>query len=76
MKTFAFKSKLENNKVPVPEHLFAELEEMNNREVRVILLMEEPDEFDDEAFNDFASQFFSKYANNLDAVKKLLKNIK
>lgn len=73
MKTFAFKSQLENNKIPVPDKFFAEMKNLNNKEVRVILLMEEVNEFDDDAFNEFARQFFSKYASNLDAIKNMIK---
>lgn len=74
MKSLAFKSKIENNKIPVPETMFADLKDMNLKEVRVIVLMEELDEFDDDAFKEFARQFFKKYASNLDRIKKMIDN--
>jgi len=49
---------------------------MNNKDVRVILLMEEVDEFDETAFKEFAKIFFTKYAYNLDSFKKLIEKIK
>ncbi len=76
MKSIAFKSKIENNKIPVPEGNFADLKDMNLKEVRVIVLMEEVEEFDDEAFEEFTKQFFKKYSSNLDRIKQMLDNTK
>ncbi len=76
MKSIAFKSKVENNKIPIPENLFADLKDMNLKEVRVIVLMEELEEFDDEAFDKFASTFFKKYASNLEKIKHMIDNSK
>ena len=76
MKTLAFKSRVENNKISLPDELFGEWQEMNNKDVRVILLMEEVDEFDEAAFKEFAKLFFTKYAYNLDSFKKLIEKIK
>jgi hypothetical protein len=74
MKSIAFKSKIENNKIPIPEKLFGELKDVNLKQVRVIVMMEEIEEFDDEAFNHFASQFFKKYASNLEKIKNMIDN--
>jgi hypothetical protein len=76
MKSIAFKSKIENNKIPVPENLFADLKDVNLKEVRVIVMMEEVEEFDDAAFNEFASHFFKKYASNLAKIKQMIDNSK
>jgi hypothetical protein len=74
MKSIAFKSKIENHKIPVPENLLVEIKDHNPREVRVIVLMEEVEEFDDNAFKEFASMFFRKYASNLEKIKKMIDN--
>lgn len=76
MKSIAFKSKIENNKIPVPETMFADLKDMNLKEVRVIVMMEEQEEFDDHAFNKFAETFFKKYASNLEKIKQMIDNPK
>jgi hypothetical protein len=76
MKSFAFKSKIENNVIVVPKHLESDLKHLNTGEVRVILLVEEMAEFDDAAFKEFASQFFKKYESNLDQIKKMIDNSK
>lgn len=76
MKSIAFKSKIENNKIPVPESMFADLKEMNLKEVRVIVLMEEQEEFDDVAFKEFSAQFFKKYASNLERIRGMIDNTK
>jgi hypothetical protein len=74
MKSFAFKSKIEDNAIVVPEHLAKDLKDMNTGEVRVILLVEDIAEFDDAAFKEFAAQFFRKYASNLEQIKKMIDN--
>jgi len=74
MKTFAFKSKVENNKIDVPDSMFAEMQNLNNKEIRVIVLMEELEEFDDAAFKEFTKIFFKKYASNLETIKNMIKN--
>ncbi len=76
MKSLAFKSKIENNKITLPEKLFGEIKDMNHKDVRVILLMEEIEEFDDNAFNEFSKLFFQKYASNLEKIKKMIDNNK
>ncbi len=76
MKSIAFKSKIENNKIPVPDSMFADLKDMNLKDVRVIVLMEELEEFDDAAFKEFSSQFFKKYASNLEKIKSMIDNTK
>ncbi len=76
MKSIAFKSKIENNKIPVPEKHFADLKDMNLKDVRVIVMIEELEEFDDSAFNEFAQQFFKKYASNLERIKSMIDNNK
>jgi chemotaxis protein CheY-P-specific phosphatase CheC len=76
MKTLAFKSKVENNKIFIPDEMFAEIKDMNHKDVRVILLMEETDEFNEEAFKEFAKIFFTRYATNLESFKKLIEKSK
>ncbi len=76
MKSIAFKSQIENNKIPIPTKHFADLKDMNLKDVRVIVLIEELEEFDDSAFNEFAQQFFKKYASNLDRIKSMIDNSK
>jgi hypothetical protein len=76
MKSIAFKSKVELNKIPIPEKHFADLKDMNLKDVRVIVLMEELEEFDDSAFNEFTNQFFKKYAANLERIKSMIDNSK
>ena len=76
MKTLAFKSTVENNKLFIPDEMFAEMKDMNHKEVRVILMMEEAGEFDEEAFKEFARLFFTKYAKNIESFKKLIEQFK
>ncbi len=76
MKTLAFKSKVENNKISIPDEMFAQIKDMNNKDVRVILLMEETGEFDEDAFREFAKIFFSRYATNLKSFKELIEKSK
>lgn len=76
MKTLAFKSRVENNKLTIPDEMFAQIKDMNNKDVRVILLMEETGEFNEEAFKEFAKIFFSRYATNLESFKKLIEQTK
>ncbi len=76
MKTLAFKSKVENNKISIPDEMFAQIKDMNQKDVRVILLMEETGEFNEEAFKEFAKIFFTRYATNLESFKKLIEQSK
>jgi len=76
MKTLAFKSKVENNKISIPDEMFAQVKDMNQKDVRVILLMEETGEFNEEAFKEFAKIFFTRYATNLESFKKLIEQTK
>ncbi|MBW6477792.1 MAG: hypothetical protein K0B37_00060 [Bacteroidales bacterium] len=76
MKTIAFKSKVENNKLSIPDEMFAKIKDMNQKEVRVILLMEETGEFNEEAFKEFAKIFFTRYATNLKSFKELIEKSK
>ena len=76
MKTLAFKSKVENNKISIPDEMFAQVKDMNQKDVRVILLMEETGEFNEEAFKEFAKIFFTRYATNLESFKKLIEQSK
>lgn len=76
MKTYAFKSKIENHKIPVPENFFADLQNLEGKDVRVILLAEESSEFNEEAFKEFTKYFFQKYSNNIDTIKKIINNTK
>jgi hypothetical protein len=76
MKTLAFKSRVENNKLTIPDEMFAQIKDMNHKEVRVILLMEETGEFNEEAFKEFAKIFFTRYATNLESFKKLIEQTK
>ncbi len=76
MKTLAFKSKVENNKISIPDEMFAKIKDMNQKDVRVILLMEETGEFNEEAFKEFAKIFFTRYATNLESFKKLIEQSK
>ncbi len=76
MKSIAFKSTIENNKIPVPAKHFADLKDMNLKDVRVIVMIEEIEEFDDSAFNEFTKQFFKKYASNLERIKSMIDNSK
>jgi len=76
MKSIAFKSKIENNRIPVPDKHFGDLKDMNLKDVRVIVLMEELEEFDDDAFKEFARLFFKKYASNLEKIKSMIDNSK
>ncbi len=76
MKTLAFKSKVENNKISIPDEMFADIKDMNQKDVRVILLMEETGEFNEEAFKEFAKIFFTRYATNLKSFKELIEKSK
>jgi len=76
MKTLAFKSKVENNKISIPDEMFAQIKDMNQKDVRVILLMEETGEFNEAAFKEFAKIFFTRYATNLESFKKLIEQSK
>ncbi|MFP4288999.1 MAG: hypothetical protein ACOC2E_06925 [Bacteroidota bacterium] len=76
MKTYAFKSTIENNKIQIPETFFADMQHMNGKEVRVILLAEDSSEFNEEAFKEFTKYFFHKYSNNIETIKNIVNNTK
>ncbi|MFW5757371.1 MAG: hypothetical protein ACOCYO_01695 [Bacteroidota bacterium] len=76
MKTYAFKSTIENNKIRIPETFFADMENINGKEVRVILLAEESSEFNEEAFKEFTKYFFQKYSSNIETIKNIVNNTK
>jgi hypothetical protein len=64
MKALEFKSKIKNNKILIPVKIQSELKN-NNKDVRVIVLVDDSDIYDDLIFQQTTqSQFLKGYADS------------
>ncbi len=64
MKALEFKSKIKNNKILIPVEIQSELKN-NDKDVRVIVLVDDSDIYDDLIFQQTAqSQFLKGYADS------------
>jgi hypothetical protein len=64
MKALEFKSKIKNNKILIPVKIQSELKN-NDKDVRVIVLVDDSDIYDDLIFQQTAqSQFLKGYADS------------
>ena len=66
MKALEFEAELKDNQIRIPNDIQLELEHSKNKSVRVILLIEESEDFhDDHAFRQLAKdQFLKGYAES------------
>lgn len=65
MKALEFKSKIKNNQISIPAKLQAELNTKRDKDVRVILLVDDSDIYDDLMFRQTTqSQFLKGYADS------------
>lgn len=65
MRALEFKSKIKDNQILIPSKLQSELNANADKEVRVIVLLEDSDFVDDLTFQQAAqSQFLSGYADS------------
>ena len=63
MKAIEFKSKILNNTIQVPQNLQEKIEAQKEKDVRVILLMDEPSINEEELFKTTAAKkFFEGYS--------------
>ncbi len=65
MKALEFKSKIKNNKISIPARLQPELKNKQDKNVRVIVLIDDSDIYDDLAFESTTqSQFLKGYSDS------------
>jgi hypothetical protein len=65
MSALEFKSKIKNNQILIPAKIQSELKTDEDKNVRVILLVDDTDIYDDEIFSQTAhSQFLNGYADS------------
>lgn len=65
MKALEFKSKIKNNQIQIPTKIQSELKTKQNRDVRVIVLIDDTEIYDDLIFQQAAqSQFIKGYADS------------
>jgi hypothetical protein len=65
MKALEFKSKIKNNQILIPAKIQSELKTKKDRTVRVIVLIEDSDIYDDLIFQQTTqSQFLKGYADS------------
>jgi hypothetical protein len=65
MRALEFKTRIENNKILIPAKIQSELTSKNDREVRIIVLVDDNEVRDDIVFQDATqSQFLNGYADS------------
>jgi hypothetical protein len=65
MRALEFKSKIKNNKILIPKKLQSELYTKDDKDVRVIVLVDDSDIYDDVIFHQTTqSQFLKGYADS------------
>lgn len=65
MRALEFKSKIKNNKILIPTRIQSELKTKQDKDVRVIVLIEDSDIYDDQIFQQTTqSQFLKGYSNS------------
>lgn len=63
MKALEFKTQLKNNRIEIPKNLHKLVNTSKNKDVRVILLMDEPDQNENDDFKNLVrEQFLKGYA--------------
>ena len=65
MRALEFKSKIRNNQIPIPTDIQSELNSDEDKEIRVIVLLEDSETYDDLIFQQSTkSQFLKGYADS------------
>ncbi|HSO86362.1 MAG TPA: hypothetical protein VLQ91_07420 [Draconibacterium sp.] len=65
MRALEFKSKIKNNRILIPAKIQTELKVKQDKDVRVIVLVDDSDIYDDLIFQEATqSQFLKGYADN------------
>lgn len=65
MEALEFKSKIENNRIKIPKHVKSKLINNQNKNVRVIVLLEDGDDVEEKGFKHMASEaFFEGYSHS------------
>lgn len=65
MKALEFKSKIKNNRILIPSKIQSELKSNRDKDVRVIVLMDDSEIYDDLAFQQSTQkQFLQGYADS------------
>lgn len=66
MKALEFRSKIKNNRILIPTRIQSKLKSGEDKSVRVIVFLEEPDDiYDDRDFKKVtASEFFKAYSDS------------
>jgi len=68
MKALEFKSKIKNNQIQIPIKVQSELKSNKDKDVRVIVLLDDSDNYDDFVFQDLTSAQFLKGYSESDSV--------
>ncbi|QTY25992.1 hypothetical protein [Flavobacterium sp. CS20] len=65
MEALEFKSKIKNDKIQIPNHVKSKLVFNQNKNVRVIVLLEDSDDVEEKEFKNMASEtFFEGYSHS------------
>ena len=65
MRTLEFKTRIRNNQIQIPEGVQSELKTNNDKDIRVIVLLDDSNNSDDIVFRKAAStQFLEGYADS------------
>ena len=68
MKAVEFKTKLKNNRIQIPKKLHNQVTTSKNKNVRVIVLMDEPDQKEKDDFQHLSKEQFLKGYAKTDSV--------
>ena len=65
MRALEFKTRIKNNQIQIPAGVQSELRTNNDKDIRVIVLLDDPDVYDDADFRETTSaQFLKGYADS------------
>jgi len=65
MRALEFKSKIKNNQIPIPVRIQSELLTNRNKDIRVIVLIDDPEIYDEFIFQQATKdQYFKGYADS------------
>lgn len=65
MEALEFRSKIENDTIQIPDHVKSNLINDQNKNVRVIVLLEDSDDVEEKGFKNMASEaFFEGYSHS------------
>jgi hypothetical protein len=68
MRAIEFTTKLKNHSIPVPENIEKQMKSSKNKDVRVLILIEEPEASEEQEFQNIAREQFLKGYSDSDSI--------